>query len=207
MLGQRKLTPRKRKPTPPLTPEQQAQREKVFVIYRDMGPLRSLSKLTRLLKEAHPELAVSRPSLESWSVRHDWVTRVKLHDDTAGNAAVALQAKAVDDDPIEALMSLAKKTLARAAASNAPVTRPNEIKSLIDSAANALKLIEQIKTSQQTQATAEEIGAELDRVVTLVENRRREDISELALTVVKKVLALHNVSVADEVLQEEINNG
>ncbi len=206
MLAQRKLTPRKKQPTPRLKPEQQEQREKVFMIYRDMGPLRSLSKLVRLLKSTYPELAVSRPTLESWSVRHDWVTRVKLQDDTAGSAAVALQAKSIDDDPIEALMSLAKKTLARAAASNAPVTRPNEIKSLIDSAANALKLIEQIKASQQTQATAEEIGAELERVVTLVENRRREDITDLSLAVVKKVLMARGIDVPEEQLIEEINN-
>ena len=201
MLG---TNPKKRKPTPPLTPEQATQREKVFMIYRDLGPTRGLTRLAKVLKDAHPELAVSRPSLESWSVRHDWVTRVKLHDDTGGNAAVALQAKAVDDDPINALMTLAKKTLARAAAANAPVTRPNEIKSLIDSAANALKLIEQIKASQQTQATAEEIGAELDRVVTLVENRRREDVTEIALAVIEKVLSEHKIEVPDEALIEEV---
>jgi hypothetical protein len=137
MLGQRK--PRKTQPTPPLTPEQLEQREKVFMVYRDMGPLRSLSKLATLLKKTYPEQAVSRPSLERWSVRHDWPTRVKLHDDTAGSAAVALQAKSVDDDPIEALMSLAKKTLARAAASNAPVTRSNE-RSLRQSPASAAML-------------------------------------------------------------------
>ena len=137
MLGQRK--PRKTQPTPPLTPEQLEQREKVFMVYRDMGPLRSLTKLATLLKKAHPELAASRPSLERWSVRHDWPTRVKLHDDTAGSAAVALQAKSVDDDPIEALMSLAKKTLAPAAASNAPVTGSNE-RSLRQSPASAARL-------------------------------------------------------------------
>ena len=63
-----------------LPTEKLEQREKAFVIYRDMGKARSLNALERELKAHHPELAASAPALQNWSKRHQWAERVKQHD-------------------------------------------------------------------------------------------------------------------------------
>src|SRR5262245_61712582 len=63
-----------------LPAEKLEQREAAFVIYRDMGKVRSLIALERELKQHHPKIAASRPSLEKWSKRHHWAERVRQHD-------------------------------------------------------------------------------------------------------------------------------
>lgn len=65
------------------------QRGKVYLIYRDMGVSRSITRLERLLREKHPKLRVARPSLERWSVHHDWSAKLKAHDDAGGSARIA----------------------------------------------------------------------------------------------------------------------
>jgi hypothetical protein len=80
------------------------QREAAFAIYRDMGPSRSLVALE--LKRNHPEIAVSRQSLEKWSKLHHWVKRVRAHDKSVA-AAPPPQAELIVDpnfDQIDALL-------------------------------------------------------------------------------------------------------
>jgi len=55
------------------------------------------------------------------------------------------------------------------------------VKSLIDSATNALKLAEQIKASQTTKSTAAEVAQEMRRVLALIDERRRADVKEPAI--------------------------
>jgi hypothetical protein len=123
--------------------------------------------------------------LEKWSVQHNWTARVQQYDTAQSNVAIARPAKSFEQDPVDALMGLVTKTLARAAAANTAVTRPNEIKSLIDAATNALKLVAQMKAEQQTVTTAEDIGRETERVLLLVEQRQRRDALELAIDICK----------------------
>ena len=118
-------------------------------------------------------------------MQHGWAMRVQAHHAAAGNAAIAQPAKSFESDPVEALMSLATKILARAAAANTAVTRPNEIKSLIDAATNALKLVAQMKAEQKTVTTAEDIGRETERILVLIEQRRRHGALELAIDICK----------------------
>jgi hypothetical protein len=155
------------KPTPAangyvLPPEKLEQREKVYQIYQAMGVTRSITRLERVLREKHAELRVARPTLEKWSVQHNWAIRVKAHDDAAGTASMVKPIKSVEEDPVEALIKLANQTLARAPSATPAVTRPNEVKSLIDSATNAMKLAEQIKASQTSKTTAEDVADDAD---------------------------------------------
>ena len=55
-----------------LPTEKFKQREKVFGIYRDMSSERSIAKLCVELKYKHPQIAVSRSSLERWSKPALW---------------------------------------------------------------------------------------------------------------------------------------
>jgi hypothetical protein len=50
-----------------LPAEKLEQRERTFVIYRDMGRARSLVALGKELKANYPELSVSKVTLEKWS--------------------------------------------------------------------------------------------------------------------------------------------
>ena len=171
-----------------LPPEKLQQRESVYLIYQEMGMARSINRLERVLREKHPELHVARPSLEKWSVQHNWATRVKTFDDAIGNdraaRATAMTAVDVEDDPIAALLKLTNQTLARALAAAPVVTKPNEVKSLIDSATNALKLAEQIKASQTSKTIAAEIAEDVARVLDLMAAKRREDGLEMAIEII-----------------------
>lgn len=55
-----------------------------FLAYCEMGPMRSLEKLAKRLKEEallQPgALKVTLATLEKWSSKHSWVERVKLYD-------------------------------------------------------------------------------------------------------------------------------
>jgi hypothetical protein len=188
MLGQRRNLSRPRKPRGSclLSDAKLQQREQVYQIYQGMGPARSIVRLERLLSGKHPTLRVSRPTLERWSVQHEWAARVKVHDAAIGNSALAQPLQAIETDPIGALMTLTTNILARAAAAAPAVSRPTEVKAMIDAAANALKLVEQIKASRTSKTTAEEIGAEFGRMIEKIESKRREDGLEMAIDILRE---------------------
>jgi hypothetical protein len=124
------------------------QREKVFALYRDFGKARSISMLLRELKH-HPELAVTRPTLEKWSQQHQWVERCEAHD-----AAIkaSLQDKSPQFSPeldqVGKLMQAAHSALIKALSGTPIVTKAGDMKALIDASANALKLADSIKAKQ-----------------------------------------------------------
>jgi ABC-type proline/glycine betaine transport system ATPase subunit len=127
----------------------------VFAIYCDMGASRWMHKLAELLKVDHPELAVTRTSLERWSRTHDWQAGLKVADKAIAQGRVQAltppQARMFFDpefDQVEALLSAANQALQRAMNASPVVTKPSDVKALVDSAANALKLVETIKTNQ-----------------------------------------------------------
>src|SRR5438128_614481 len=95
-----------------------AQREAAFAIYRDMGPRRSLVSLDHELKCNHPEIAVSRQSLEKWSKMHHWVARVRAHDNSVITAPPQAGLKADPNfDHVDALLQAANQALTRAMSS------------------------------------------------------------------------------------------
>src|SRR5215472_2157390 len=72
--------PRKIKASPQAL-RSQADAEKAFQIYLDMGPKRSLARLQRLLTMDHPKLARSVPAIEMWSRKYEWQKRIEAHED------------------------------------------------------------------------------------------------------------------------------
>jgi hypothetical protein len=64
------------------------QREKMYLIYQDIGPTRSITKLEKLLRDKHPEPRVGRLGLEKWSLQNGWVMHVQTHHAAAGNPAI-----------------------------------------------------------------------------------------------------------------------
>jgi hypothetical protein len=59
----------------------------VFVIYRDMGPKRSINALVNKLKAEHPEIAGTLSVVFKWSKLHDWQARCEAHDAAMAAAA------------------------------------------------------------------------------------------------------------------------
>src|SRR5215813_5043440 len=135
------------------------QREEAFSIYRDMGPRRSLVALERELRLNHPEIAVSRQSLEKWSKMHHWVERVRAHDKSLSAAPPQPAELTVDPnfDQIDALLTAANKALTRAMNAAPVVKKPSDVKALVDAAANALKLIETIRNQSVGKVSREEV--------------------------------------------------
>jgi hypothetical protein len=170
-----------------LPEEKLKQRELAFTIYRDMGQRRSFPALERELKRGHPEIAVSRQSLEKWSKMHHWVERVRSREKAV--AAASEQQADVKLDPnfdqVDALLQAANRALTRAMSATPVVTKPADVKALVDAAANALKLIETIKTNQTGKVSRQEVANEMTRILDLVEAARRHDVELLVEAAMK----------------------
>ncbi len=168
--------------------EKLKQRELAFALYRDMGQRRSFPALERELKRNHPEIAVSRQSLEKWAKMHQWAQRVTAYD----QAATAAQPQQVipDVDPnfdqVASLLGAANQAIMRAMSATPAVTKPSDVKALVDSAANALKLVETIKTNQTAKVSRQEVADEIARVLGLVELARRHDVELLVEAELKR---------------------
>lgn len=164
-----------------LTEEQVLQREKAFAIYRDMGTARTLHRLATVLKRDHPEIAVSHVTLDRWSKRHGWVARVAAYEQgiAIGQAPQPVQVKIKVDDAfnqVDALMAAAQMALTKAMKANPVVTRPSDVKTLVDAAANAMKLVDQLQSQQAGKGMKGEIAAEISKTLDLIEVARRKDV-------------------------------
>ena len=171
-----------------LPDEKLEQREAAFEIYLDMGPRRSLVALERELKCHHPEIAVFRQSLEKWSKMHHWVDRVRSREEAV--AAAPRQQTEVQLDPnfdqVDALLQAANRALTRAMSATPVVTKPSDVKALVDAAANALKLVETIRKQSVGKVSRAEVAQEMSRVLDLVEQARRHDVELLVEAELKK---------------------
>jgi len=157
-----------------LPPDKLEQREAAFVIYRDMGKGRSLTALEREVKHHHPDIAVARPTLEKWSRAHQWAERINQHD--LAEQATRPAAPKVDPefDHVAKLTNAAQVAIAKALSGSMVVTKPSDMKTLVDAAANALKMAETIRAKQGDGASREQIVEEITRLLDLAEARRRQ---------------------------------
>jgi hypothetical protein len=186
-----------------LPEEKLKQRELAFALYRNMGKRRSFPALERELKRNHPEIAVSRQSLEKWAKMHQWAHRVTVYDQAA--AAAQPQQVNPDVDPnfdqVASLLGAANQAIMRAMSATPAVTKPSDVKALVDSAANALKLIETIKTNQTGKVSRQEVANEMTRILDLVEKARRHDVELLVEEAMKSGgwVKIEEVEVAEQV--------
>jgi hypothetical protein len=70
---------------------------------------------------------------------------------------------------------------------HAVVNRPGDGKSLVDAAANALKLVETIKNQSSGKVSREEIAQEMARILAEVEQARMHDVEVLFDAELKKL--------------------
>jgi hypothetical protein len=97
-------------------------------------------------------------------------------------------------DQIGALLQAANQALTRAMNATPIVTKPSDVKALVDAASNALKLIETIKNQSTGKVSRDEVAKELARVLDLVREARLRDIDEL----VKAELAKRGIEAEPE---------
>jgi hypothetical protein len=88
---------------------------------------------------------------------------------------------------IDALLTAANKALTRAMNAAPVVTKPSDVKALVDAAANALKLIETIRNQSVGKVSREEVAQEIARVLGEVEKARMRDVEEMVEAELKKL--------------------
>jgi hypothetical protein len=141
------------------------QRETAFAIYRDMGENRSMARLVDAFAKEQPAWAVTRSTLEKWSRMHDWSVRVKEHDNAIARGraqgVTTMSTLKVAADPefnqIDALLRAANQSLTKAMSANPVVTRPGDVKALVDAAAHAIALTEKIKAQSSGKVSAQQV--------------------------------------------------
>jgi hypothetical protein len=98
----------------------------------------------------------------------------------AGRAQILQQSSALSLDPsfdqIGALLQAANQALTRAMNASPVVTRPSDVKALVDAASNALKLVETIKNQSTGKVSREDIAQEMARVLGEVRKARELDV-------------------------------
>jgi hypothetical protein len=75
-------------------------------------------------------------------------------------------------DQIGALLQAANQALTHAMNASPVVTRPSDMKALVDAASNALKLVETIKNQSTGKVSRDDIAQEMARVLDLVRKAR-----------------------------------
>jgi len=137
-----------RKPKRP-NPQELARREDIFRVYRDLGPARSYNRLIVAIRDRFGE--VNKRQLMTWSKEYSWQERLHVHDaEEEKRRALALaEQDALDPnfDQQDALLRAAAKALKRALEATVTVAiKPSELKALVDTAVNAIKLVEMLRS-------------------------------------------------------------
>lgn len=168
-------------------------RETIFEMYRDLGPGRSFRKLQEAVAVRWPANPISLGALNGWSTQFGWRKRIEefeLGQQRATPTQPPQQVSVSSDDDVENLQRAASSALARVLQGmQVAITRPGDVKALVDTASKALELADKLKQERTGTATSEEIatfGAKLlDRII----EARRKDVVTMLKAVVEAACA------------------
>jgi hypothetical protein len=135
-----------RKPKKP-NPQELARREDIFRVYRDLGPARSYNRLIAAIRDRFGE--VNKRQLMTWSKEYSWQERLHVHDAEEEKRRALAERDELDPnfDQQDALLRAAAKALKRALEATVTVAiKPGELKALVDTAINAIKLVEMLRS-------------------------------------------------------------
>jgi hypothetical protein len=147
-------------------------RDKVFEMYRDLGPARSLRRLQEAVALRWPANKVGVATLQRWSKDDRWQGQIDAFEAGMRSAAAANPAPAPampistdGTDDIASLEAAASQALTMALRTTAlQVTRPSDVKALVDTANRALDLASKMKRERaaiSNQSDLVTLGAEL----------------------------------------------
>lgn len=176
-------------------------RERIFEMYRELGPARSFRKLMEAIQVRWPANPLSLGALSTWSSKYDWKKRIEEYDLGVSNGVSAgasiagapstPQAPADDGgDDVKNLKQAASKALARALQSaNVAVTKPGDVKALIDMASKALELADKLENERSGTSTPQEIADFGMKMLKRIEDARRKDIIVIVKTATETACA------------------
>ena len=128
-------------------PQELARREDIFRVYRDLGPARSYDRLIAAIRDKFG--AVNKRRLMTWSKEYSWQERLHVHDAEEEKRRALAERDELDPnfDQQDALLRAAAKALKRALEATVTVAiKPGELKALVDTAINAIKLVEMLRS-------------------------------------------------------------
>jgi hypothetical protein len=157
-----------------------------FALYRDMGPARSLRKLVEVLKVQWPVNSVSYTTIHTWNARYGWGQRVAEYDRGRGQANTANPAQpdqlSSSVDEVDVLRGAASQALAIIArASSMTITRPGDVKVLLEAARMAQERADKIEASRTGEMTQEQVTAEGVKILAALDVARRKDLAYMVL--------------------------
>lgn len=172
-----------RKPVPKPPKQKGApdeRREQAFILYRELGPQRSLRKLAEVLKLRWPANHVSHVTLQNWSKKGEWQKRVTEFDlgQSRGAAPSAPIQRNIqmDVDPVSALHDAASRALQMiASATSLTIARPADLKVVLDAARMAKDLAERIEKERTSSSTEDEVAAFMRQLIGKLDIARRKD--------------------------------
>jgi hypothetical protein len=156
--------------------------EKAFEVYRDLGPDRSFRKCAQAVKLLWPANPVAYTTLAGWAQKQGWSKRIEDYENGMRQAQSALSAapSVLEGDDVAALEKAASQALAAALrATSVAVTRPGDVKALVDTASKALELADKLKRDRTGTATRQEIAAFGAKLLGRIEEARRRDMVEM----------------------------
>jgi hypothetical protein len=115
-------------------------------------------------------------TLQRWSIQHDWKRRVAQYDRKQAPAPVLhVMPGGSPVDEVTMLVKTATQAIQRAMAAQPAIQRVGDLRALISTAMDALKLVDQIKARGVSKNTRQEIADEIGRIVVKVDDCRRGD--------------------------------
>lgn len=188
----------------PVKPVEDGRHEKAFEVYRDMGPGRSFRKLAAALKLCWPANPVAYSTLAGWAQKQGWSKRSEeyerglRHAQTAAPAVTTL----LEGDEVDALEKAASQALATVLRATAvAVTKPGDLKALVDTASKALELADRLKQARTGAATAQEVADFGRKLLDRIAAARRRDIDVVIMAASKAACQAAGITNDVEVAQ------
>lgn len=153
--------------------------EQAFEIYRDLGPDRSFRKLAGALKALWPANPVAYTTLAGWAQKQGWSKRIEDYERGLRQAQAMAPAvpTALEVDDVAALEKAASQALANVLrTTSVTITKPGDLKALVDTANKALELAARIKQERTGTATSQEIADFGAKLLGRIEQARRRDM-------------------------------
>lgn len=177
-MTKRQLSPRKP------NPQELARREDIFRVYRDLGPARSYDRLIVAVKDRFGH--VYKKQLMAWSKEYSWQERLRVHDlDEEKRRALAERDEldgswGANFDQQDALLKAAAKALKRALEATVTVAlKPSELKALVDTAVNAIKLVEMLRSGDAGKKSDGSGNKRMFQVLDALEARLRAGVPQV----------------------------
>ena len=167
-------------------------REQVFVLYRDLGPGRSFRKLQEAVSVRWPANPLSLGTLSNWSTQFGWKKRIEEYElgQQRATPTTTSQQVPVAGDDVDNLRKAASQALARALQGmSVPITKPGDVKALVDTASKALELADKLKQERTGTATSAEIAEFGRKLLDRIEQARRKDIVTMVKAAVEAACA------------------